>query len=158
MAVTIGAMIAIPDLTASLDLLTWMIFVHTVFNSMQDVAVDALAVDLLAEAERGRANGLMYASKYGGGVLGGAGMATLIGAVGLRPALFAQVAVLLAIMMLPLLCCASVLRLASSPPLACPRTRGSPAARSSPRSPVRSRGNFVRDQRSSAAIAPCARP
>ena len=80
-----------------------MVFVHTVFNSMQDVAVDALAVDLLDEAERGRANGLMYASKYGGGVLGGAGMTTLIGAFGLRSALAAQTAVLLAIMMLPLL-------------------------------------------------------
>ncbi len=103
MALTVGAMIAIPDLTASVDVLTWMIFIHTVFNSMQDVAVDALAVDLLNEAERGRANGLMYASKYAGGVLGGAGMTTLIGAFGLRPALAVQTAVLLAIMMLPLL-------------------------------------------------------
>ena len=103
MAVTVGALILIPDLTADLELLGWMIFIHTVFNSMQDVAVDALAVDLLPEAERGRANGLMYASKYGGGVIGGAGMATVIGASGLRTALVLQTVLLLAIMMVPLL-------------------------------------------------------
>ena len=45
---------------------------------MQDVAVDGLAIDLLDERERGRANGLMYASKYGGGAIGGAGMSAVL--------------------------------------------------------------------------------
>lgn len=103
MALTVGALIAIPDLTQDLDLLMWMVLIHTVFNALQDVAVDALAVDLLDEAERGRANGLMYASKYGGGVIGGAGMATVIGFAGLRAALLAQVVILLVIMLVPLL-------------------------------------------------------
>jgi PAT family beta-lactamase induction signal transducer AmpG len=103
MAVTVGAMILIPDLTADVETLGWMIFIHTIFNSMQDVAVDGLAVDLLDEAERGRANGFMYASKWGGGGLGGWGMSKLINHLGLRAALVAQVAVLLAIMLLPLL-------------------------------------------------------
>lgn len=103
MAVTVGALILVPDLTQDLELLMWMVFVHTVFNSLQDVAVDALAIDLLPEEERGQANGLMYASKYGGGILGGAGMATLIASVGLRAALTAQVVVLAAIMLVPLL-------------------------------------------------------
>lgn len=102
MALTIGAMIAIPDLVADVELLTWMIFVHTVFNSMQDVAVDALAVDLLDEAERGRTNGLMYGSKYAGGVIGGAGMSGVIAWAGLRPALVVQAVLLVAIMMVPL--------------------------------------------------------
>ncbi len=103
MAVTVGAMILIPDLTASVTLLMWTVFVHTVFNSVQDVAVDALAVDLLDEAERGRANGLMYASKWGGGMLGGWGLSHLIGWWGLRPALVVQTAVLFAIMLVPVL-------------------------------------------------------
>jgi PAT family beta-lactamase induction signal transducer AmpG len=103
MAATVGAMILIPDLTARVRLLTLTVFVHTVFNSMQDVAVDALAVDLLDEQERGRANGLMYASKWGGGALGGYGLSHLVGWAGLRPALVAQTAVLFAIMCVPLL-------------------------------------------------------
>ncbi|HEU5058155.1 MAG TPA: MFS transporter [Kofleriaceae bacterium] len=103
MALTVIAMIAIPDLTAGLTALSAMIFIHNVFNSMQDVAVDALAVDLLDERERGRANGLMYGSKYLGGFVGGAGMATVIDVAGLRSALVLQTAVLLAIMLVPLL-------------------------------------------------------
>jgi PAT family beta-lactamase induction signal transducer AmpG len=104
MALTIGAMIAIPDLTRDLKLLAWMIFIHTIFNSIQDLSTDALAVDLLDEAERGRVNGFMYASKYFGGILGGAGMSKLIAWYGMRPALAAQTAALLAIMLIPLLC------------------------------------------------------
>jgi len=102
MALTIGAMILIPDLTESTRLLAWMVFIHTVFNSMQDVAVDALAVDLLDEAERGRANGLMYASKYVGGAIGGAGLSHVIAWTSLRGALIVQTAILGAIILLPL--------------------------------------------------------
>ena len=103
MAVTLVALIAIPDLTLEIRLLAWMIFLHTVFNALQDVAVDALAVDLLTEEERGRANGLMYGSKYFGGIFGGVGMAYLIAASGLRAALLLQTAILVAIMFVPLL-------------------------------------------------------
>jgi len=102
MALTIGAMILVPDLTESTRLLAWMVFIHTVFNSMQDVAVDALAVDLLDEAERGRANGLMYASKYVGGAIGGAGLSHMIAWTSLRGALIVQTAILATIMLLPL--------------------------------------------------------
>jgi MFS transporter, PAT family, beta-lactamase induction signal transducer AmpG len=102
MAVTVAVMIFVPDLAANVELLVWLICIHTIFNSIQDVATDALAIDLLDEAERGRTNGIMYASKYLGGTLGGWGMAHMIGWFDLRTALAAQVAVLLAIMMLPL--------------------------------------------------------
>jgi MFS transporter, PAT family, beta-lactamase induction signal transducer AmpG len=103
MAVTIGTMILIPDLTRDLDLLVAMVFVHTIFNSLQDIATDALAVDLLDEDERGRTNGLMYGSKYFGGILGGAGMSTLIAWQSMRFALVAQTITLLAIMLVPML-------------------------------------------------------
>lgn len=103
MALTVGAMIFIPDLIADVSLLAWMIFIHTVFNSIQDVAVDGLAIDLLDPTERARTNGFMYAAKWAGGGLGGWGMAKLIARFDLRTALSIQVGVLLAIMMLPLL-------------------------------------------------------
>ncbi|MEE2778884.1 MAG: MFS transporter, partial [Myxococcota bacterium] len=101
MALTILTMVAVQDLTTSLAAVGWMVFLHNVFNSLQDVAVDALAVDLLDDDERGRANGFMWASKFVGIAIGGAGMATVMAALGLRPALVLQVVVLLAIMMLP---------------------------------------------------------
>lgn len=103
MAVTVIALVAIPDLTIQIQLLAWMILIHTVFNALQDVAVDALAVDLLDEKERGRANGFMYASKYGGGIFGGAGMGFIIAWSNLRTALVIQTAILVAIMFVPLL-------------------------------------------------------
>ncbi len=103
MALTILAMVLIPDLTAEVKILAWMILIHTVFNALQDVAVDALAVDLLDDSERGRANGFMYASKYLGGMIGGGGMSWLIARANLQTALIFQTVVLLAIMMVPLL-------------------------------------------------------
>ena len=102
MAATILAMVAIPDLSEQITLVAWMVFTHNLFNSLQDVAVDALAIDLLPEDERGRANGMMYASKYLGGAIGGAGMATVMGFAGLRSALLVQVSILGAIFLLPL--------------------------------------------------------
>jgi PAT family beta-lactamase induction signal transducer AmpG len=103
MALTILSLILIPDLAADLKMLAWIVLIHTVFNSLQDVAVDALAVDLLDDKERGRANGLMYASKYGGGMIGAGGMTTLVAWTDLQTALIVQTAILLAIMMVPLL-------------------------------------------------------
>jgi MFS transporter, PAT family, beta-lactamase induction signal transducer AmpG len=102
MAVTILSMVAIPDLSEQITLVAWMVFLHNIFNSLQDVAVDALAVDLLPEDERGRANGMMYASKYLGGAIGGAGMATVMSFAGLRGALLVQVSMLALIFLLPL--------------------------------------------------------
>ena len=50
-----------------------MIFAHTVFNALQNVAVDGLAIDLLDRSERGKASGMMYGAKYLGGAAGSAG-------------------------------------------------------------------------------------
>ena len=102
MALTVFAMISL-DVATEVKLLAWMVFIHTVFNALQDVAVDALAVDILPDNERGSANGLMYASKYAGGALGGVGMAKLIAHFGLDTALTVQSIVLVAIMLVPLL-------------------------------------------------------
>ena len=60
------------------DQLTAWLLAHNIFAALQDVATDALAVDVMPERERGRANGIMYGAKYGGTALGGAGLALLI--------------------------------------------------------------------------------
>jgi len=102
MSVTLLAMILIGDLTAEFETLAWMVFLHNCFVSLQDVASDALAVDVLLDSERGTVNGLMWASNYAGTAIGGAGMGTVIANYGLRPAFCLQAAVLLGILCLPL--------------------------------------------------------
>jgi PAT family beta-lactamase induction signal transducer AmpG len=103
MALSAAALLFVDDYAKSFDLLVGLMLVHTIFNAMQNVAVDALALDLLPEAERGRANGIMYGSKYAGGIAGGLGMATIIEYAGQRTAIIAMVVVLAAITLVPLL-------------------------------------------------------
>ena len=101
MGLTILAMLLIPDLIANPKLFGMMVFVHNCFSSLQDVSVDALAVDLLEDGERGRANGFMYGSSYLGAFIGGAGLGLIITTCGLTTALIVQGIVLLLIMLWP---------------------------------------------------------
>src|SRR5690606_5001548 len=103
MVLTAAALIAIPELREDMSLLIALVVLHNVFASLQDVSVDALAVDLLSEKERGSAAGMMYGSSYLGLVIGGAGLSTVLGTYGLRAALLTQVVILTSIMLLPLL-------------------------------------------------------
>lgn len=82
--------------------LAGLILLANVFVSMQDVAVDALAVDLLDEKERGIANGLMYGSSYLGTAIGGAGLGFVIARFGIQAGLCGQALLLSGIMLLPL--------------------------------------------------------
>ena len=79
-----------------------LILLANVFVSLQDVAVDALAVDLLAESERGVANGLMYASSYLGTAIGGAGLGFVVSRYGIQAGLAGQALLLGLIMLLPI--------------------------------------------------------
>ena len=105
MALSIAAMAVIPEPSPERALwpLLSLVFVHNIFNSLQDVSVDALAVDLLEPDERGRANGLMYGSKYLGGAVGGAGLAMVMADGGLDGALMVQAGLLGVIFLFPLL-------------------------------------------------------
>jgi PAT family beta-lactamase induction signal transducer AmpG len=103
MAITMGVMISIDDLASDIKVLAWMAFIHNVFCALQDVAVDALAVDILKESERGKANGFMYASKYFGTFIGAACLGYVAKYTGLRITLVIQVVLLLLIMLIPLL-------------------------------------------------------
>ena len=62
------------DPMASFSLFSALLFVHNFFAAAQDVGTDALAIDILPENERGRANGFMSAGKFAGVLVGGQGM------------------------------------------------------------------------------------
>jgi PAT family beta-lactamase induction signal transducer AmpG len=80
-----------------------MVLVVNICSSLQDVSVDALAVDLLPAAERGTANGLMYASSFAGTFVGGKVLGYLLLTYGLTAAIGTQVGILAAIAAFPLL-------------------------------------------------------
>jgi len=71
-----------------LGLFTSIILIHNVFAATQDVAIDALAVNVLRGDERGLAYGLMFGGQYLGNALGGAGVLLLTPVVGFRATFF----------------------------------------------------------------------
>lgn len=93
-------MVALPiDFTAELKLYTFVILAFNFFGATQDVAIDALAVNVLTEQERGVANGLMFGGAYIGQALGGAGVLLLIPHIGLSGSYVFVAAVLLAVLL-----------------------------------------------------------
>ena len=72
MALTLLAAMPI-DFAARLQLFTIVILAHNCFSAVQDVAIDALAVSVVPQRERGLANGVMFAGAYAGNGIGGAG-------------------------------------------------------------------------------------
>ena len=77
-------LIAMPvNFKEHLALFTALVVVHNLFSATQDVAIDALAVQVLRGDERGLANGLMFAGTYVGTAVGGAGVLLLIPVIGL---------------------------------------------------------------------------
>ena len=60
-------------LPEQLGLFTIILLVHNTFAATQDVAIDALAINTLAENERATANGMMFAGANIGQMVGGAG-------------------------------------------------------------------------------------
>jgi MFS family permease len=76
------------DFVRNLWLFTWVLLVHNIFGATQDVAIDALAVSVLKEDERGVANGLMFAGANVGQMIGGSGVLFLTPYVGFKPTFF----------------------------------------------------------------------
>jgi PAT family beta-lactamase induction signal transducer AmpG len=72
------------DLPAQLGLLTGVLLIHNSFGAMQDVAIDALAVNTLQADERGLANGVMFAGAALGSAVGGSGVLFLMPVIGLK--------------------------------------------------------------------------
>jgi PAT family beta-lactamase induction signal transducer AmpG len=85
------------DFTAEIKLFTLLILIHNAFGATQDVAIDALAVNVLREDERGLANGLMFGGAYLGQAIGGAGVLFLTPYVGFQNTYFFVAAWILAV-------------------------------------------------------------
>jgi PAT family beta-lactamase induction signal transducer AmpG len=83
MVVTILAAMPV-SFTTRLWLFTAIVFVHNIFSATQDVAIDALAVNVLQSDERGLANGLMFGGQYIGNALGGSGVLLLTPLIGFK--------------------------------------------------------------------------
>jgi PAT family beta-lactamase induction signal transducer AmpG len=77
--------------------LGWLVLLHNVFVGLQDVAVDALAVDQLQGRDREQASGMMFGSAYVGTFLGGAGLGLVTARLGLPVAVAAMTAAQLVI-------------------------------------------------------------
>lgn len=103
MAATLAGMLFLPNLEESLWWLAAAILIANVFASLQDVSVDALAVDLLPAEERGVANGFMFASSYLGAFVGASVLGGILLSNGLAAAVSLQIVVLLLIVVFPLL-------------------------------------------------------
>jgi len=104
MVATVVIIALVPDIESKVTLLTLLLFFHNCFASLQDVAVDGLAVDILSPEEFGKINGFMFGAKRLGTMVGGAGIGYLIGrysSLGIAGGLFLTVPMLLLIMCLP---------------------------------------------------------
>lgn len=133
MVVTILAAMPVSFATR-LWLFTAIVFVHNIFAATQDVAIDALAVGVLRDDERGLANGLMFGGSAIGTALGGSGVLLLTPLIGFK-ATFVFVAGLIALvtLLVPF-------------PMREPPTLGRPAwVGSKLRAITRELGAFVRD-------------
>ncbi|HET9822463.1 MAG TPA: MFS transporter [Burkholderiaceae bacterium] len=87
MALTLMSTVML-KLPEQLALFTAILLVHNTFGAMQDVAIDALAVNALQERERGLANGLMFAGAAIGQAVGGSGVLFLSGYTGFQATFF----------------------------------------------------------------------
>ena len=76
------------DFANQLAFFTGVIFVHNMFGATQDVAIDALAVNVLPEEERGTANGFMFSGAYFGQAIGGSGVLFLTPIMGFQNTFF----------------------------------------------------------------------
>ncbi|HEU4941598.1 MAG TPA: MFS transporter [Candidatus Eisenbacteria bacterium] len=84
------------DMRSSLSLFTAVLVAHNLCSAIQDVAIDALAVQVLPGDERGLANGLMFGGQYLGTAVGGTGALFLASVAGF-PATFIAVSAAIAL-------------------------------------------------------------
>ena len=97
MALTLLAAAGV-DFSQNLALFTAVILIHNAFAATMDVAIDALACTTLPPAERGTANGLMFAGAYLGNALGGSGVLFLMPYVPITASFLLVVGLILAVM------------------------------------------------------------
>ena len=102
MILTLILLTSIASAETDIQVIAAMFLVYNIFTSLQDVSTDALAVDVLKAHELEKVNSYMFTSKAIGGMIGGAGLGTIISYTGIKGALIMQIPILLVIMMVPL--------------------------------------------------------
>ena len=102
MILTLVLLTFIASAENDIQVIAVMFLVYNIFTSLQDVSTDALAVDVLKTHELEKVNSYMFTSKAIGGIIGGAGLGTIISFTGIKGALVMQIPILLVIMMVPL--------------------------------------------------------
>ena len=102
MILVLSAMLLIPNMSANVNLVGIMFLIYNVFTALQDVSTDALAVDVLKSHEFEKVNSYMFTSKAIGGIIGGAGLGTIISFTGIKGAIVLQIPILIVIMLVPL--------------------------------------------------------
>ena len=102
MILTLILLSFIASAESDIQVIAAMFLVYNIFTSLQDVSTDALAVDVLKAHELEKVNSYMFTSKAVGGMIGGAGLGTIISYTGIKGALIMQIPILLVIMMVPL--------------------------------------------------------
>jgi len=102
MIVMLTLMLLIPNPSGNVQFFAYMFLVYNIFTSLQDVSTDALAVDILKSNEIEKVNSYMFTSKSVGGIIGGAGLGTIINFVGIKGAILMQIPILVGIMLVPL--------------------------------------------------------
>ncbi len=92
-----------PALDENIMLIAWVGFLINAFCALQDVAVDGMAIDILPENERARANAFMYGGQVAGISGASAGGTYLLSSMGLGAAAIVIALAIVLLMMVPLL-------------------------------------------------------
>lgn len=90
------------DIKTDFPILLFLLFLSAALASSQDIATDALAVNLLKPNERGWGNGIQMAGNYLGSILGGGVMLIFLNQWGWKKSLF-SLALLLILALFPIL-------------------------------------------------------
>jgi len=88
-------LLLVHDPVSELSLLSGAFFIHSIFASVQDASVDALAISVIPESERGRITAVMRGGFLGGIALGSALLSVLIRSQGFFTAALTQSMLLL---------------------------------------------------------------
>ena len=102
MVIFLSAILFVPDPASNVLLVSIMFCFYNIFTSLQDVATDALAVDILRSNEIEQVNSYMFTSKSIGGIIGGAGLGSVINILGIKGAIALQIPILIVIMLVPI--------------------------------------------------------
>lgn len=90
-----AVLIIVKDPVQQLSLLSLLFFCHSIFASIQDASVDAMAISIVPAEQRGRLNGFMRGGFLIGVAFGSAGLSYVLHQYGFRSAAILQTTILL---------------------------------------------------------------